>query len=135
MFSLFRRLVIAVEKIASNSISKEEYLSLYLRVGEAQKQKMVEVLNMQIEHSQKELLFRAEYKRAKELELTIDEQLALERLERDKIALEKKVIIENENNHLLIRAFGKKANGIPLTEVESMAIESYENQKQIKGNI
>ena len=56
-------------------------------------------------------------------------------MERDKIALEKKVIIENENNHLLIRAFGKKANGIPLTEVESMAIESYENQKQIKGNI
>jgi hypothetical protein len=114
MFSLLKRLVIAVEKIAANSMSKEEHL------------------NLQIEHSQKELLFRAEYKQSKGIELSIDEQLALERLEREKISLYEPEVLSLKKHVLLKEAYDKKVNGIPLSDEEAMAIESYENQKQIK---
>lgn len=125
MFSLFKRLVIAVEKIAANSMSQYEYLEFHKKLVENQKIKSIEVLNIQLEHSQKELLFRAEYKQAKGIELTVDEQMALERNKGNAI----------EKSSLLHRAYYKKANGIALTEIEEMALESNENSKQINQNI
>lgn len=121
MFSLFKRLVIAVEKIAANSMNKQDYLEFHSGLVEMQKIKSIEVLNIQLEHTQKELLFRAQYKNGKGLELTVDEQMALEKNKDNAI----------EQSALLHRAYYKKANGIALTEVEELSLKSHENKNQI----
>jgi len=112
MFSLFKRLVVAVEKIAANSMGTNDYILVHREMLEQQKIKSIEVLNIQLEHGQKELLFRAEYKQSKGIELTVDEQMALERNKDNAI----------EQSQLLHRANYKRANGIKLTEVEEIAL-------------
>lgn len=79
MFSLFKRLVIAIETIAANSMNKQDYLEFHSGLVEMQKILSIDVLNIQIEQNRKELLFRAQYKNGKGLELTVDEQIALEK--------------------------------------------------------
>lgn len=130
MFSLFKRLVIAVEKIAANSMSKCEYLEFHKELVENQKIKSIEVLNIQLEHSQKELLFRAEYKQSKGIELTVDEQLALERCEREQILPCISKDIAMETTHLLHTAYSKLANGIKLSDIEQLTIANFEKHNK-----
>ena len=92
---------------------KDNYnLEFHKELIENQKIKSIEVLNIQLEHGQKELLFRAEYKQSKGIELTVDEQMALERNKDNAI----------EQSQLLHRANYKRANGVKLTEVEEKAL-------------